>query len=210
MGGRVRLFAAVDPDPPARAAAARAACAAARRLREDGSRRIRWTVPERLHVTLRFLGELPEAEVEAVRGAFRSPFETGAFAAGTSGLGCFPASGPPRVVWLGIDEGREALAAVRTEIDGRLAAVGLPPEERRFNAHLTLGRVKGWPARSRPEVVRALSEVQPEPSRWPVDRVVLYESRRTRGGARYHALESTPLAPGAGITPRPGGGRARA
>ena len=205
----MRLFAAIDPDPPARATAARAARAAARRLREDGSRRIRWTAPERLHVTLRFLGELPEAEVEAVRGAFRPPFETGAFAAGTSGLGCFPASGPPRVVWLGIDEGREALAAVRTELDGRLAAVGLLPEKRRFNAHLTLGRMKGWPARSRIEVVRALSEVQPDPSRWPVDRVVLYESLRTGGGARYHALESTPLAPRAGIAPRPGG-RARA
>ena len=202
----MRLFAAVDPDPPARAAAARAARAVASRLQAHGSRRIRWVAPEQLHVTLRFLGELAEAEAEAVRGVFRAPFETGAFTARVSGLGCFPASGPPRVVWLGIDEGREAMVALRTELERRLASVGHPPETRPFSVHLTLGRMmKGWPARGRLEVARALADVRPDTPRWAVDRVVLYESRQTHRGARYHALESTPLAAG-GIRRRTGSG----
>lgn len=206
----MRLFAAVDPDPAARAAAARAARAVAPRLDGGRARRMRWVAPERLHVTLRFLGEVPEADVGAVRGVFRTPFETAAFTAAVSGPGCFPAAGPPRVVWLGVGEGREALAAVRAELDGRLAAAGHPPEARPFSAHLTLGRMRGRPARSRLDVVRALSDVRIDAPRWVVDRVVLYESRPPGRGARYVALESTPLGCASGGGPPAGAPRTRA
>ncbi len=203
----MRLFAAIDPDPAARAAAARAARALAGRLEGDapagrpesgGPVRIRWVAPERLHVTLRFLGEVTEADADAVRGVLRSPFETGAFTARMSGLERFPASGAPRVVWLGIDEGRDGFAAVRTELDRRLASVGWPPETRPFRVHLTLGRMQRWPARSRHDVARALSDLRPETPRWLVDRVTLYESRQTHRGARYVVLESAALRRSAG------------
>lgn len=207
----MRLFAAVDPDPSARAAAARAAAALAARLPDDGPRRVRWTAPAQFHITLRFLGELSAAEVAAVRDVFRPPFETGGFAVRLSGPGCFPSAGPPRVLWMGIGEGREALAAVAAEIDGRLASAGRVPETRPFNGHLTLGRMKRWPARSRAEVVRVLSDVRPDTPRWTVERVVLCESRRTPRGAEYRVLESTPLARVTGTTriaPGPAGNAA--
>ena len=212
----MRLFAAVDPAPAARAAAARAARALAGRLAGDAPAgrperdgpadrlesdrpgRIRWVAPERLHVTLRFLGEVTEADADAVRGVLRTPFETGAFTARVSRLERFPASGAPRVVWLGIDEGRDGFAAVRTELDRRLASVGWPPETRPFRVHLTLGRVQRWPARSRHDVARALSDLRPETPRWLVDRVTLYESRQTHRGARYVVLESASLRRSAG------------
>ena len=200
----MRLFAAVDPDPPVRAAVARTARAAASRLEGDAPGSIRWVAPEQMHVTLRFLGEVAEADADAVRGVFRVPFETGAFNARVSRLEHFPASGAPRVVWLGIDEGRDGMIAVRTELDRRLASVGCPPETRPFRAHLTLGRMKQWPARSRHAVVRALSDVRPETPRWVIDRVTLYESRLTPRGARYHVLESAPL-PAPARTPPPTG-----
>ena len=165
---------------------------------------MRWTAPAQFHITLRFLGELSAADAAAVRDVFRPPFETGGFAVRLSGLGCFPAAGPPRVLWMGVGEGREALTAVAAEIDGRLASAGRVPETRPFNGHLTLGRMKRWPARSRAEVVRALSDVRPDTPRWTVERVVLYESRRTPRGARYDALESPPLAGAPRITPGTG------
>ena len=192
----MRIFAAVDLDAAARAAAGRAARAVAGRLDEGVRERIRWVAPEQLHVTLRFLGEVTEADARAVRGAFRAPFETGAFTVRVSGLGCFPPSGAPRVVWLGLGEGRDGLAAVRTELDGRLASAGCPPETRPFRAHVTLARTKRWPARSRGDVDRVLSEVDPGRPAWMVDRLTLYESRRLPHGARYHVLESSPLAAG--------------
>ncbi len=206
----MRLFAAVDPDPPVRAAVARVARTAASRLEGDAPGRIRWVAPEQMHITLRFLGEVTEADADAVRGVFGVPFETGAFTARVSGLERFPSSGAPRVVWLGIGEGRDGMIAVRTELDRRLASVGCPPETRPFRAHLTLGRIKRWPARSRCDVARALSDVRPETPRWVIDRVTLYESRRTQRGARYHVLESAPL-PAPGRTPlRTGTGEAPA
>ena len=189
----MRIFVAVDPDPAVRAAAARAARAVADRLAGDPER-IRWVAPEQLHVTLRFLGEVADADADAVRAAFRAPFATAAFTARVSRLGCFPPSGAPRVVWLGVGEGRDGMAAVRSECDRRLASAGCPPETRPFRAHITLGRMKGWPARSRRGVDRALSDVEPETPPWRIDQVTLYESRRTPQGARYHVLESTPLA----------------
>ena len=189
----MRLFAAVDPDPTARAAAARTVRALASRLEGEASRRIRWVPPEQLHVTLRFLGESTEADADAVRGVFRPPFVTGAFTARMSGLDRFPASGTPRVVWLGLDEGRDAMVAVRAELDRRLASAGCPPESRAFRAHLTLGRTKRWAAWKRYDLVRAWSEVRPETPRWVVDHVTLYESRLTPRGARHHVLESAPL-----------------
>ena len=189
----MRVFAAVDPDPTVRAAAERAARAVADRLDSGAPERVRWVAPERLHVTLRFLGELTEADARAVRAALRAPFETGAFLARVSRLGCFPPSGPPRVLWLGIGEGSDGMAALRAELDRRLASAERSPESRPLRAHVTLGRMKRWPARSRRELDRVLAGVRPETPGWLVDRVTLYESRRTRCGAGYHVLESTAL-----------------
>ena len=190
----MRVFAAVDPDPAVRNAADRAARAAAGRLESGAHERIRRVAREQLHVTLRFLGEVTEADADAVRAAVRAPFETPAFLARVSRLGCFPPSGPPRVLWLGIGEGGDEMTALRSELDLRLAAAGCAPETRPLRAHVTLGRMKRWPARSRSVVDRVVSEIQPETPAWTVDRLTLYESRRTTHGARYHVLESTPLA----------------
>ncbi len=190
----MRIFVAVDPDAAVRSAAARAARAVARRLDGGGREPIRWVAPERLHVTLRFLGEVTEADVGAVRAVLRAPFETSAFTVRVSGPGCFPPSGAPRVVWLGVGEGGDGMAAARSELDRRLASVGFAPETRPFRAHITLGRMKRWPARSRRDVDRALLAVGPEGAGWLVDRLTLYESRRLQYGARYRVLESTPLA----------------
>ena len=194
----MRIFAAVDPDRAVRAAAGRAARAVEDRLERGAHERVRWVAPEQLHVTLRFLGEVPAADADAIRAVIREPFETVAFFARVSRLGCFPPFGPPRVLWLGIDEGSDDMADLRSELDRRLASAGCPPESRPLRAHVTLGRMKRWPARSRRDLDRVLSEVRPETPRWLVDKVTLYESRQTPRGARYLVLESTALGRSAG------------
>ena len=194
----MRVFAAVDPDPAVRAAAGRTARALAARLERAAHERVRWVAPEQLHVTLRFLGEVTETDADAVRAVLRSPLETGAFRARPSSLGCFPLSGPPRVLWLGIGEGCDGMAELRSELDRRLASAGHAPEARPLRAHVTLGRMKRWPSRSRRDLDRILSDVRPETPGWLVDHVTLYESRQTPRGARYHVLESTALGRSAG------------
>ena len=103
---------------------------------------IKWVAYENLHITLRFLGEIDmdmkARVVQVVAGVCRkcSPFR-----AQLRGLGCFPGSRNPRVLWLGVDEGSQALC----DLDGLLEKGFVPlgfKEEKRFHPHLTIGRIK--------------------------------------------------------------------
>ena len=191
----MRLFAAVDLDETARAAAAGSTHALATRLATaDAPAPVRWVPPEQLHFTLRFLREVSQGQAESVRRALSVPWEIGAFSAGLAGLDLFPFSGAPRVIWLGMDEGREQMAALKHELDHRLMSVGFEAETRPFLAHLTLGRVNRAVAVSGPELRAMLSGYRPETARWVVDRVTLYESRVSFRGATHHVVESTMLA----------------
>ena len=191
----MRLFAAVDLDETARAAAAGSIHALATRLATaDAPAPVRWVPPEQLHVTLRFLGEVSEGKAESVRRALSVPWKTDAFGAGLAGLDLFPFSGAPRVIWLGLDEGREPMAALKNELDQRLVSVGFELDTRPFRAHLTLGRVNRSVAGLGPDLRAMCAEHRPDTARWVVDRVTLYESRVSSRGATHHVLESTRLA----------------
>ncbi len=191
----MRLFAAVDLDETARAAAAGSAAALATRLATaDAPAPVRWVRPKQMHFTLRFLGEVSAEHAEAVRRALGVPWKTGAFSAGLGGVDHFPLSGVPRVIWLGMDEGREQMIALKHELDYRLVSVGFELETRPFLAHLTFGRVSRPVAVSGPELRAMLSEHRSEAVRWVVDRVTLYESRVSFRGATHHVVESTMLA----------------
>ena len=101
----------------------------------------RWMKPESLHVTLKFIGEQPEAAVEPIKNALRTiaiePAEIH-----FRGCGFFPTAKSARVFWIGIDAGPE-LAALSAAIDAKTAALGIPKEARAFSPHLTLARGSG-------------------------------------------------------------------
>ena len=194
----MRLFAAIDLDETARAAAAGTIDALSSRLaRADVPSPVRWVGTEQLHFTLRFLGEVSKRQVDALRRALRAPWDVRAFAADLAGLDVFPFSGIPRVIWLGVGDGREQMVALKTELDRRLEPAGFDPDTRPFRAHLTLGRVKRLVGVSGGELRAVLAEHEPEPARWVVDRVTLYESRVSYRGATYHGVETVMLAPSA-------------
>ena len=191
----MRLFAAVDLDETARAAAAACASAIATRLATtDAPSPVRWVPPEQLHFTLRFLGDVSKQQAESLRRGLGGPWDCGGFAASLAGIDVFPASGAPRVIWQGMDQGSEQLLALKTELDRRLVSAGFEPETRPFRAHLTLGRVKRQAGVSGPALRALISELGAETACWAVDRVTLYESRVSFRGATYHVVESMPLA----------------
>jgi 2'-5' RNA ligase len=114
----VRLFVAVDLDAAARAAASSSTHVLAMEIATAGAPvPVRWVQPEQLHFTLRFLGEVSEGQAESVRRAFSVPWKTDAFSASLAGLDLFPFSGAPRVIWLGTQEGREQMSALKHELD---------------------------------------------------------------------------------------------
>ena len=184
-GAVVRSFFALAlPEP------VRAACAG--RVRELQGRpqgdAVRWVRPEGYHLTLRFLGNVETQRLsELVKGVAEALSESSPFDAVLGEPVAFPER-RPRVVALEAQP-TEALAGLALCVEEGVVAIGLPPEKRRFKAHLTLGRVRN-------RRIPSLEGVgAPQPGGFPVQEVVLYRSDLQRDGARYTVLERIALSP---------------
>ncbi len=103
---------------------------------------VRWVRASGIHLTLKFLGNVPADKIDdtvvAIRDASRG---IGPFALTFGGLGCFPTPRRPNVIWIGVDGDTKTLAHLQDSIESSLALSGYPPEKRKYTPHLTLGRV---------------------------------------------------------------------
>ena len=166
-----------------------------------------WVKPGALHVTIRFLGEVEEPEVERIRALLAPPIAMAPFELEWRGVGTFPNNRQPRALWLGVINGAGPLAQLETEVSKRLtqgSAVEL--EDRAFLPHLTIGRVKmagagvDWP--------KLLQSAEVKGAASKVDQVTLYRSELSRpvgklraaprsleghSGPHYTGLVSAPL-----------------
>ncbi|HEV2281128.1 MAG TPA: RNA 2',3'-cyclic phosphodiesterase, partial [bacterium] len=125
--------------------------------------RFRWVSPSHLHLTLQFLGDIPAAEVaEAVEAARAAAGATPPFAISFAGVGAFPSTAAPRVVWVGVTRGAERLAALAGSLARALRDRRFSLDPRPFAPHLTLARARGT---GRPPDLRREAEA--------FDRVVL-------------------------------------
>lgn len=110
---------------------------------------IRWVQPAQMHITLRFLGEI-EAErlPQVVEAAQKATEGINPFIISLEGIGRFPAHGLPRVLWVGIGQGRQELQVLWERLETELRLRNFPgDEDRDFKAHVTLGRFRspgGW------------------------------------------------------------------
>jgi 2'-5' RNA ligase len=190
-----RLFVALEPPEPVR----RRLAAMALELRRAAGRaadEIRWVPPENVHLTLQFLGAVPEERLSDVESAVRAAAaQARPLSLEVSGAGGFPNARRPRVVWAGIAGDVAALGALATELGRRLAPLGFPPEDRPFSAHLTLGRAReGRGAAGIAGALASANEAASTP--WRATEVVLFESHLSPKGPRYEALAHAPLAAG--------------
>ena len=188
----MRLFVGLEIDETVRGRAAAIADAAALVLSDTLV--VRWVPPENLHITLWFLGELAETRAAAALAALDKPFPFPSFGLGLGGLGAFPSSGIPRVVWLGVRDGADSIASIHGEIAARLQPLGIAAERRPFSAHLTIGRVKSARAGvgSR-DVRRQWSGVPADAGECRIEAVTLFRSRLSPRGAAYEPLVRLPL-----------------
>lgn len=184
----MRLFVAVDIDPTTRAALASAR--EVMRPMLDAARvppRITWVREDVAHVTVRFIGEVPDVQLrpiqDALSGIHIRPFEV------TWGhVGAFGGRRNPRVLWLAPSGGGEAFDALAKQINDALDPVLGPGEDRPFTAHLTLGRVRD-PGRG-VDWGGALAAVRLNPTVMRVEHVTVYQSRLSPKGPTYTALSS--------------------
>ena len=188
-----RLFVALEPTDAVRRRIG-AAQADLRRAAGRGADEIRWVAPENVHLTLQFLGAVPEERVTAVAEAVAEAARStpGPLSLEVHGAGGFPNARRPRVVWLGVAGDLASLRSLATDLGRRLAPIGFPPEDRAFTAHLTLGRARE--GRGNPGMAGALAGAREEQAvAWRATEVVLFESHLSPKGARYEALARAPL-----------------
>ncbi|HLF25809.1 MAG TPA: RNA 2',3'-cyclic phosphodiesterase [Anaerolineae bacterium] len=158
---------------------------------------VRWVKPDNVHLTLKFLGQVPTAQLDSITLALKRavsglrvfPFEV-------MSVGCFPDAQKPRVIWVGVDEPTGALHALQRAIESATAPLGYPTEPRAFQPHLTLGRtardVKPIDLHRLGELVKStkvglLGHVH-------ADEILLFQSDLAPGGSVYTVLARIPLA----------------
>lgn len=160
--------------------------------------RVRWVSPEKMHLTLKFLGEVEPGLVPQITAAMgRALSSSGVFYFKLKGLGVFPNPSRARVIWAGMEEGSREMEQLFTRLEAALVPLGFIRERRQFKPHLTLGR--GSRPLSREAVARALTNKKgfiTSPGK--ADRVTLYRSHLSRGGAEYEPLAEEYLVEGAG------------
>ena len=166
----------------------------ARLRRLPGGKGVRWTRPEHMHLTLRFLGNVRMEQVrEVAQRVEQACHGMGAFALQLRGLGWFPDTGRPRVIWVGMDGAWEALQGMQASVAEALSGLGDHEEARSFQPHLTIGRVRF--ERGEGERVRGmLTGVTPvELGEWLVGEVVVMRSELRPDGVRYTRLATITL-----------------
>jgi 2'-5' RNA ligase len=160
-------------------------------LRELGLT-VRWTAPESLHLTLKFLGSADERQVDVVKEIVAdAAARSASFVLSLGGVGGFPDLIRPRVWWIGVERD-PALAEVRARLEADLAAVGFPEEDRPFSPHITIGRARDRAARM-PRSVADLAHTIDYRARVPIETIDLMRSHLNAGGARYERLLAAPL-----------------
>lgn len=133
----MRCFIAVDVEE---AQLLDAIAEAQRRLKSTGAD-LKLVERENLHITLRFLGEIPPSLAEAIGELIReSGFKP--FRVSFRGVGAFPNINRPRVIWIGVSEGADELKRLHARIEKGLIGLGLRGEDRPFTPHLTIARVR--------------------------------------------------------------------
>lgn len=151
----------------------------------------RWVRPENLHVTLKFIGEVPPEKLSAIRAALATVRSDKAVTIDFRGLSFFPDEKYPRVFWAGLNASPN-LKTLATDIDHATEKLGIPPEKRPFSPHLTLARFQ---APRLPEEIRTI--VQENDARefgsLRTREFQLIESKLKPSGAEYTTLESFPF-----------------
>lgn len=154
---------------------------------------VRWVAAGSLHATLKFIGELSDLAVDDVRSALEGVASAHApVSVATTQLGAFPNFRRPRVVWVGMT-GEAELRALARDVDASLAPLGVARDARPFQAHLTLGRVKGDLSPANAKGLSDAAAVVPPRRTFVVRTIDLMKSELGRGGSRYSVLAAVPL-----------------
>ena len=163
----------------------------AQKLESDIGRSVRWVRPEGIHLTLKFMGDIPAGTVEQVLEALpQVAAQFPPIKLAVSRLGVFPSTRRPRVLWAGLTGELEALFELQSAVDDMVGRFGLPEEQRPFSPHLTLGRVRRETSESQ---LRKIGEIMadaapPSAEPWTANAVNLMRTELDPAGSRHYLV----------------------
>lgn len=181
----LRVFCAVELPAAVRAQAAGYIA----RLREAvPDARASWEREEKLHLTLKFFGEVEAERIPALALALeRAASMTSGFELAIGGTGTFPPRGNPRVLWLGVVDSSGGLQGLHSRLEDECERLGFARESKRFHPHLTIARLRSPEGTRRLAGLHKSREFQSPP--FTVTEIVLMKSDLGPQGSRYTRLE---------------------
>ncbi|MCS7295105.1 MAG: RNA 2',3'-cyclic phosphodiesterase [Chloroflexota bacterium] len=164
-------------------------------LRDRSGNAVRWVRPEGVHVTLKFLGEVPQKKLPAIKLALQEAVSRHyPFNLEFSNIGSFGGREGLRIMWIGIAGDILRLEALARDVNLALSVVGFEPERRPFRPHLTLGRVRDEVGtRQRAELEVEVYKTEVPQCAWRTSEITLMRSRLGPGGAQYDVIATFPL-----------------
>lgn len=158
-----------------------------------GNASIKWVKADNIHLTLKFLGDISQSQVDLIKGTFPRLF-TGfkPVAAEITRLGAFPNSKHPKILWAGLTGEIEAISIIVVRLEQELELLGFPKEQKMFSSHITIGRVR--PENKSNKIGETLQSFKIEPVlRQNLDTITFYESTLTPQGPVYVPLAKAAL-----------------
>ena len=187
-----RLFVAVVPPP-----AVREAWDGFLEPRRDAGTELRWVLPDAWHITLAFLGRVPDRAADDLDEALGMvAARTAPFTVGVGGAGAFPNPDAAKVLWLGVTEGGRQLAELAIRCGNAATGCGIEVDGGRFRPHVTLARANGERVLRWLQVLDAIG-----PQAWPVTQFRLVRSQLLPGGSGYRTVGEYGLLAGSSSSP---------
>lgn len=154
---------------------------------EFPSLRVGWDKPEKLHLTLKFLGDIDEIQLEKLTEAVEETAkQISNFKLRISGTGAFPSARNARVLWLGVKDEADGLRKLSEILETECERFGFARETRNFKAHLTIARLRE-PHKSKELIERHLkNDFQAE--EFAASAIAIYESRLQKSGSVYSTI----------------------
>jgi 2'-5' RNA ligase len=180
----IRAFLAIDPPENILQEMSRLQ----EKLKREISGRISWTKPQGQHLTLKFFGDLSTDDVKNICSAVQNWVTSEqSLNLKIENLGVFPDARKPRVIWCGVTGDVEKLSGLQKQLDSDFAGIGFPAEERPFQAHLTLGRIKD--SRGLTGINEALTKYNAfAAGEFSCKELILFQSELSPQGATYSKL----------------------
>ena len=154
-----------------------------------GSEKLRWEKKEKLHLTLKFIGEVKEQKIAGIVKELEFIQNYPAFKCSLTGFGCFHYHGVPKILWVGLHTS-EKIFTLADELNSRLEKFSIPKEKRKFKTHITILRFKGNPGESFIEGFEKFSIPQ---NLFTCNNVALIKSELRPGGSIYNEIKNYKL-----------------